>query len=275
MTGGMSPIYIDNPLFAPGIPRDPETGWIILPRDKEWRQSLFFPDAVMSHPAKMNLYMEQAMIEWVSKPGDILLDPFGGTGTLMIGALEDRTIILIELEDGYHQLQCKTRDILLQGRPDAKVILLHGDNRFLLPFPCNHIITSPPYASAMDIRRVRKGDENDNFVQADKRMMEYSKSPRNLSKLNTFTYNQAMEKVYKLCYESILSGGTLCVNIKDRIENGKRVYLSKWIEMVCTRVGFKMESWFKWLVPGNQFTNIRRSKGEITVDDEDCIIFRK
>jgi len=260
--------------FAPDIPRD-ENGWIILPKDNTWRKDLFFPEAVMKHPAKMNLYMEQAMIEHVAKPGDILLDPFGGTGTLMIGALMDMTIVLLELEDGYHQLEQEARKNLLKEKPNAQVVLLQGDNRFLLPIPCNHLITSPPYAGAMDIRKVREGDEDDEFVEADRQMMEYSKSPRNLSKLNTFLYNQAMERIYKLCYNSVLPGGTLCVNIKDRIEKGRRVYLSKWIERVCVKQGFVLEDWFKWRVPGNQFTSIRRSKGEITIDDEDCIIFRK
>jgi len=261
--------------FAPGIPRDEETGWVILPKDSQWRKDSFFPVEVMEHPAKMNLYMEQAMIEYVAKPGDILLDPFGGTGTLMIAALMGMTVILLELEDGYHKLEQEAKANLLKERPDANVLLLQGDNRFLLPMPCNHIITSPPYAGAMDIRKVREGDENDSFVKADRQMMEYSKSPRNISKLNTFLYNQAMERIYKLCYDSIIPGGTLCVNIKDRIEKGKRVYLSKWIDKVCQQVGFKQEAWFKWLVPGHQFTNIRRSQGLLTVDDEDCIIYRK
>ncbi len=261
--------------FAPGINHDPDTGWLILPKDSTWRKDIFFPKAVMEHPAKMNLYMEQAIIEYVAKPGETVLDPFGGTGTLMIAALLDMTVILLEIEDGYHLLEQEAKANLLREKPDARIVLLKGDNRFLLPIPCNHIITSPPYAGAMDIRRVRKGEVGDELVEADRQMMEYSKNPRNVSKLNTFMYNQAMERIYRLCYESILPGGALCVNIKDRIEKGKRVYLSKWIEMVCKRQGFILEDWFKWKVPGNRFTSDRRSKGLLVVDDEDVLIFRK
>ncbi len=269
----------NSPKFAPALLRN-EEGWIILPRDSENRKNSFFPSEVMSHPAKMNMYMQEAIIDYVAKPGEILLDPFGGTGTLMIAALKGMMVILLELEDGYHKLEQEAKHNLELESPGSGslVSLIQGDNRFLLPIPCHHIITSPPYAGAMDIRKVRTKREDapdDWLVQMDKQMLEYSKSPRNISKLNTFLYNQAMERIYKLCYESILPGGTLTINIKDRIEGGKRVYLSKWIVKVCIKMGFKQRDWFKWKVPGSGFTNIARSQGRLVVDDEDVIIFIK
>jgi len=259
--------------FAPDRKKD-KNGWIIYPSDTSWRKSIF-PPQVMKHPAKMQMWLEKDIIEYVSKPGDVLLDPFGGTGTLLIATLMGRVVILLEIEDGYHQLQQEVYDGLKANSPVTPAILLHGDNRFLLPIQCNHIITSPPYAGAMDIRKVRKGDEDDELVEADRQMVEYSKDKRNISKLNTFLYNQAMERVYKLCYESLTPGGTLTIVIKDRIEKGKRVYLSKWVDRVCKKMGFTEHSWFKWKAPGSRFTSDRRAKGLETVDDEDIIIYRK
>ena len=78
--------------FAPEFPRTDE-GWIKFPRDIEARKGLFFPEEVMSHPAKMNFHLEQSIIEYVAKEGDVLLDPFGGTGTLMIAALQGMSIV--------------------------------------------------------------------------------------------------------------------------------------------------------------------------------------
>ena len=267
--------------YAPNIPKD-EHGWYILPRDSDDRRNSFFPEQVMKHPAKMNLAMEQSIIDYVAKTGNVLLDPFGGTGTLMIAALQGMRVILIELEDGYHALEQEAQFNLGLAKPGAEnlVTLIQGDNRFVLPIPCNHIITSPPYAGAMDIRKVREkreGAPDDWLVEQDRQMLEYSKSSRNISKLNTFLYNQTMEKVYRLCYQSILPGGTLTINIKDRIEEGKRVYLSRFVEKVCKQIGFTQNpaEWFKWRVPGSGFTNIARSQGKLVVDDEDVIIFRK
>lgn len=260
--------------FAPGRKRN-EDGWIIYPSDTAWRKSLF-PPQVMKHPAKMQMWLQKDIIEYVSKPGDVIMDPTAGTGTVMIAALEGKPVICMDIEERYHQLEQEVYDGLKQSHPDmSPVTLLLGDCRFLLPIQCNHIITSPPYAGAMDIRKVRKGEEDDELVEADRQMVEYSKDKRNISKLNTFLYNQAMERVYKLCYESLIPGGTLTIVLKDRIEKGKRVYLSKWVDRVCKKMGFAEHSWFKWKAPGSRFTSDRRAKGLETVDDEDVIIWRK
>ena len=266
-------------MFAPEFNRN-EQGWILFPRDIQDRKSLFFPEEVMKHPAKMNFHLQQAIIEYIAKEGDTLLDPFGGTGTLMIAALQGYRVILLEIEEGYHKLQQQAKEELNKQVPGAGdlIMLLHGDNRLLLPIPCNHIITSPPYAQAMNIKKVRtkrKDAPDDWLVEQDKVMLEYSKSPRNLSKLNTFLYNQEMSKIYKLCYQSLTIGGTLTIIIKDRIDEGKRVYLSKWVDKVCKAIGFQLDLWEKWKAPGHGFTNIAKSQGKEVVSDEDILVYRK
>ncbi|KKN60928.1 hypothetical protein LCGC14_0527270 [marine sediment metagenome] len=269
--------------FASEFKRD-GNNWILFPRDRKDRKSLFFPEKVMKHPAKMNFHLQQAIIEYVANKDDVLLDPFGGTGTLMIAALQGHTVVLIEIEEGYHQLQLQAKEELSKQVPNAGnlVILLHGDNRLLLPRPCNHIITSPPYAQAMNVKKVTHfagQGQNDEMslwmAEQDKRMIEYSKSPRNLSKLNQFLYNMEMRKIYTLCYQSLPIGGTLTTVIKDRIVNGERVYLSKWANKVCEAAGFQLELWEKWKAPGHAFTNIARSQGKEVVDDEDILIYRR
>jgi len=265
-------------MFAENYGRN-EEGWIIFPKDAELRKGLFFPDKVSEHPAKMNLHAQKAMIDYVSKPGETVLDMFGGTGSLMIAALDGRRVILIELEDGYFSLINEAVVNLESASPDyvGMVTAIQGDNRLILPIPVNHIISSPPYAQAMNIKKVREVKEgrDDFFARLDRQMLEYSKSPRNISKLNTFLYNQNMENVYKLCYQSILPGGSMTINIKDRINNGQRIYLGKWVEKVCMKLGFKSMEWHRFEATGSSFTADRRSKGLETVDQEDVLIFWK
>jgi len=227
----------------------------------------------------MNFHLEQAIIEYVAEPGQMLLDPFGGTGTLMVAVLQGMYVILLDIEEGYHKLQQKAVDILARTNPEAasRITLIHGDNRFILPLPCNHIITSPPYAAAMNIRKVREVKEGRDsfFADLDKQMLEYTKDQRNIGRLNTFFYNQSMTKVYTLCYQSLLPGGTMTTIVKDRINGGERTYLSRWINRVCLEVGFQPLLWEKWKAPGASFTNVRRAKGEEVVDDEDILMYRK
>jgi len=264
-------------MFAQGYSREPDTGWIIFPKDSQFRKQLFFPDAVSLHPAKMNLYLQQACIEQVAKEGEVILDPFGGTGSLMIAALQGIRVILIELEEGYHQLEQESKTELERQIPEAAnlVTLIHADNRMVMPIPCHHIITSPPYSSALHQRTIRKGAEDDEFVKMDKQINAYSKSPRNIGNMNNFLYNQTMEKLYQLCYQSILPGGTLTIILKDRIENQKRISLTGWADKVCQRHGFRLELHEKWHTPGIQFTAINKLHGLDVVEDESIMIYRK
>ena len=266
--------------FAPGFPRDPETGWILFPKDTQFRKSLFFPDEVNQHPAKMNLHLQQSCIEYVAKQGETILDPFSGTGSLMIAALQGIRVILIELEDGYHQLQQRAKETLEREIPDTGklITLIHADNRMVMPIPCNHIITSPPYASALrtgtvGTKRMRDNPDDD-FAKLDRLQQYYTQSPRNIGNMNNFLYNQTMEKVYSLCYQSILPGGTLTIILKDRIENQKRVSLTGWADRVCRKQGFKLELHERWKTPGIQFTAINKLHGLEVVEDESIMIYR-
>ena len=260
--------------FAPDLQRNPE-GWIILPDDVTWRKSLF-PEQAMKHLAKLQMYLEQAIYQYVSVEGDTLLDPMGGTGTLMMAALEGRYVITLDIEEGYHELQKEVYTHLLAYHPDmVPCIQLHGNCKLLLPIPCDHIIFSPPYGQAFKPSKKLTGIVADKYRVSEEEFQEYAKTQGNVGKLNTFLYNQEMEKVYRLCYQSLKPGGTMTIVIKDIIEGGKRTFFSKWINRVCKQVGFVEYAWFKTLQLGGPWQDIRRSKGEDTVDDEDTIIFRR
>ena len=260
--------------FAPELGRNGE-GWIILPDDVTWRK-LIFPEGVMKHLAKMHMYLEDAIIKYVSRPGDTILDPMSGTGTVMLAALMDRMVICLEIEEGYHKLQNEVRDHLKLHNPQmSSTTLLHGNCKLLLPIPCDHVIFSPPYGQAFKPAKKLTGIVADKYRVDDTQFQEYAKTQGNVGKHNTFLYNQDMEKVYKLLFQSIRPGGTMTVVIKDIIEGGKRTYFSKWINRVCRQIGFEDYVWFKTLMMGGPWQDIRRSRGKETVNDEDTIIYRR
>lgn len=263
-------------MFAPNVPRNDED-WVLFPiNDTNYRKSLY-PDEVFHHPAKANMYMVEAIIEYVSEPGQTVLDPFGGTGTILLAAIMKRHVIVIELETKYQGLIQATYDGWLQRAEFEEeglgnLVLLHGDCRLVLPVPCSHAIFSPPYSQALSTTSASIAQTK---WKARDHIEEYELSNNNLAKFNVFLYGQAMRKVYQRVYESLPAGGTMTVIIKDQVRGEERIFLSADCIKGAQAVGFKLWEWHKWKPKGSPFTDIAAFKGADVVRDEDIIMFRK
>ena len=262
--------------FAPEYPRN-EQDWVLFPPDSNYRKEMF-PEEVNQHQAKANVFLIQSCIEYVSELGQLLLDPFGGTGTLMVGALINRDIMLIEISPEYHKLQQLALDKLEEIAPGVRdhVTLTNIALQLVLPIPnlVDHIIFSPPYSSIMK----SKGTDKLTLEKTDYKMAEYTfSSPLNLGLMNDWLWAQSMESVYDKCYKTLKPGGSMTIIVKDHMEKRQRVGLSQSAVNACKRVGFTSDpvEWFKWLAPGSVYTHIYRARGWEVVDDEDVVVLRK
>lgn len=266
--------------FAPQYHRNKD-GLIEFPEDAELRKR-YFPPEVMGHPAKANLHMIESIVEYVSEPGETIMDPMAGTGTIIIAAAMGRRVILLEVEEGYHKLQQQSAEMFQMLNPPTRgnIILIQGDCRKLMPLPCDHIVFSPPYAGILKIssKPLRESTRNLSGPYKDS-IQDYSKSPDNVGRHSKFMYNQIMEKVYGLCFQSLRPGGTMTVILQDYYghEYGerKRIYLSDWMAKVCNRWGFDQVGWFKRHARGTGFKRLWASRGLEVVTDEDIVIFKR
>lgn len=261
--------------FAPEYDRN-DSGWVKFPPDSDYRKRMFPPE-VNQHPAKANVYLVQAIIEHVSEPDDILMDIMAGTGTIMVGALIGRQVICVEISNKFHQIQVTALEHLEKIAPgiSGSISLVNLPCQTYLPIPdlADHIIFSPQYAGIMHKKSVT--DQWNIDIGYD--FVEYSTNPLNLGSMSEFLWTHEMERVYAKCYQTIKPGGSMTLIIKDHIDAGKRIQLTKMAVDACIRVGFSYspEEHFKWAAPGMPYTAARRARGEATVDDEDIVILRK
>ena len=262
--------------FAAGFPKD-ENGWLLFPRDVEYRRNLFLPE-VFEHPAKANMFLTESLIEYLSEPGETVLDPFGGTGTTMLAALLGRPVIMIDVEPQFCQMMEETA-IWWRKRgliPEEPIVsIVQKDCRQALPLVCNAIITSPPYSQALGggtgLKDVGKGVK-------DASLRAYSgdaASALNLGRLNPFLFEKAMDKVFEKLAQSLIQGGSMAVIVKDFIKGGERFLLSDGIIRQAQRNGFAFVEWYKWATPGTAQRKLMKSKGSRVIEDEDILIFRK
>ena len=260
--------------FAPEYSRN-DTGWIKFPPDSDYRKRMFPPE-VNQHPAKANVYLVQAIIEYVSEPDDILMDIMAGTGTLMGGALVGRSVICIEISEKFHKIQVAALEFLENIAPgiSGMISLVNLPCQSYLPIPdlADHIIFSPQYAGIMKT----KGTDSWN-VDTKYDFAEYSKNPLNLGTMSEFLWMHEMEKVYAKCYQTLKPNGSMTLIVKDHISAGVRISLTDKAIKASVNIGFSYdpsEHW-KWAAPGMPYTAARRAKGIEVVDDEDIIVLRK
>ena len=110
----------------------------------------------IAHPAKMNTNLTEYLINELTKPGEVVLDPMSGTAqTGLIAVLKGRDAICVELEEKFHnwQLQSKNKvDRLRTGQNKGKLSCVLGDARKLsqLLSSVDAVVTSPPYSETLN-----------------------------------------------------------------------------------------------------------------------------
>lgn len=275
---------IKKRVFAPEYSRTPE-GWIVFPRDVELRRKLFVPES-FQHPAKMSLHLLRSIIDLVSEPRDKLLDCMSGTGSIMIATLpleQARQVYLIEDSPYFHKLQCNNKELFIaKGVPDANITLLQGPCQDYLPLTgfFDHVIFSPPYADTLNHGDAAKDLDSD-FMKSmfptweRESLVDYIGSSKNLGRMTSFFYNQAMAKIYPLLLESLRPGGTMTIVLMDQMRLGKRIGLSDWAMRTCIRAGFELLFWEKREASNTGFKQRHRAKGYDTINDEDVLGFIK
>jgi len=127
---------------------------------KERKQ--YFTAESFAHPAKMSLPLQLWLIEKYTKPGDTILDPMAGIGTILVGATLGRNIICVELEEKFCWMMFKNAEKIMQRGPQmgykmGRVDIIQGDARNLEGLLVDKIISSPPYA---DIERRDRSKED-------------------------------------------------------------------------------------------------------------------
>jgi hypothetical protein len=204
------------------------------------------------------------------------MDVMAGTGTLMVGALINRDIICIEISEKYHNIQVKAMEKLEKIEPGVSehISLLNTPCQKYLPIPnlADHIVFSPQYSGILKTKGTDSWNKDTGYDFA-----EYSKNPLNLGTMSEFIWSEEMEKVYMKCYKTLKSPGSMTLIIKDHMDKGSRVQLTKRAIDASVRCGFKYDpaEHFKWAAPGMPYSMARKAKGITIVEDEDIVILRK
>lgn len=188
-----------------------------------------------NHPAVFPIEIPRRLIKFFSFHGESVLDPFSGTGTTAVAALElGRRAVCIEQNPDYAKIIINRCQALSNGKECSQIIL--GDSRNMESLATNSVglvVTSPPYWNKAD----------------------YGKGNENLGNEPIYTrFFERIRPVFEECYRVLMPGRKLCIvtaNVNQHTEHGLLTFpLAADFIMQLRDIGFVIVNEIIWSKDG-------------------------
>ena len=170
--------------------------------------------------------MARKIIELFSHQGELILDPFVGSGTTLVAAQDtNRNAVGFDLQQKYVDL-CKQRlsnEHLFNSTTQLAIVDdARNINQYLKPQSVKLIWTSPPYANLLNRKRKNKSRRDRDNGQLGK-VEQYSQDPRDLGTLDLETYSKQMGDIYESLLGILRDDGHCVINVPDMWWENKRI----------------------------------------------------
>jgi len=180
------------------------------------------------HPATFPVSLAKRVISLFSHEGELVLDPFTGSGTVLLAAQDlNRNALGFDLQEKYIEL-CKSRLINNNFFNNSKQIPILDDalniQDYLEKETLSLIFTSPPYANLLNRQRKnksRRGEtrNNDQFMKIE----QYSQDPRDLGTMPIDIYTQNMGDIFERLLPLLKPKAHCVINVPDMWWENKRI----------------------------------------------------
>lgn len=205
-----------------------------------------------AHPATFPINLAKKIIELFTHKGELVLDPFVGSGTTLVAAQDlDRNAVGFDLNKDYIKLS-ESR-LGQQKITDAKTkqLAICDDARniptYLEEETVSCILTSPPYANLLNRKRLnksRRGEtrKNGQYLKVE----QYSQDPRDLGTLDIEQYEKEIGAIYKGLLPLLKKKGHCVINVADMWWENKRVPIHIHIVKALQAAGYELRNTIIW-----------------------------
>lgn len=203
------------------------------------------------HPATFPISLARRCIELFSHQGELVVDPFMGSGTTLVAARDvSRNAVGFDIHPDYVALTQKRlrQDSLFaetQQIPvldDARHITYYLEEQSIA---C--IVTSPPYANLLNRERhnkSRRGMERKN--EQYKKVEQYSQMPEDLGTLDLDAYSKAMAEIFADLLPLLKKKGHCVINVPDMWWENKRITIHVSVIEALRSVGYELRNTIIW-----------------------------
>ena len=202
------------------------------------------------HPATFPIALARKVIELFTHKGELVLDPFVGSGTTLIASQDAyRNAIGFDLQKSYIKLTESRLAENSQLFGESKQIAICDDalniSNYLLPETISLIFTSPPYANLLNRRRKNKSRRNRKNEQLGK-IEQYSQYPRDLGTMDISKYTKAMGDIFENLLPLLRPKAHCVINVPDMWWENKRITIHVSLIEELRHRGYELRNIIIW-----------------------------
>ena len=201
------------------------------------------------HPATFPISLATRVIELFTHEGELVLDPFVGSGTTLVAAQDtNRNAVGFDLHEGYVDVS--------EGRladtdlfTSTAQVAVHDDAshvaEYLEPGSVSLVLTSPPYANLLNRQRRNKSRRDRKNEQLGA-VEQYSQDPRDLGTMPLEAYSEAIGGIFAKMRKLLKPGGHCVVNVPDMWWEGQRVTIHISVVEALRKAGYEFRNTIIW-----------------------------
>ena len=202
------------------------------------------------HPATFPISLAKKVISLFTHQGELVLDPFVGSGTTLIAANDlNRNSVGFDLQASYVELCSRRLSENANIFNETKQIAVQDDARNIPKYFAKDFVsliwTSPPYANLLNRKRKNKSRRNRDNGQLGK-IEQYSQDPKDLGTLALEEYSQVMGDIYEGLLPMLRPKGHCVINVPDMWWENSRITIHVSLIEELRRRGYELRNIIIW-----------------------------
>ena len=201
------------------------------------------------HPATFPISLATHVIKLLSHEGELVLDPFVGSGTTLVAAKGmNRNCVGFDLQQRYVDLahsRITDEGLFSTARQLAICDDARNISEYLPPESVSLLFTSPPYANLLNRKRKNKSRRNRDNGQLGK-IEQYSQDPRDLGTQSISDYTSEMGSIFERLLPLLKPKAHCVINVPDMWWENSRITIHISLVEELRRRGYELRNIIIW-----------------------------
>jgi DNA modification methylase len=201
------------------------------------------------HPATFPISLAKKVIQLFSHTGELVLDPFVGSGTTLVAAKDmDRNAVGFDLQKRYVDLslsRIENANLFTISKQVAVCEDARNISRRLPSESVSLLFTSPPYANLLNRQRKNKSRRHRNNGQLGK-IEQYSQDARDLGTMCLEEYTSEMGNIFEKLLPLLRPRAHCVINVPDMWWENRRITIHIALVEELRRRGYELRNIIIW-----------------------------